>query len=170
MTAMLHFLWLLIITHISPSLLSLDRRLFIDNANFTLEYQLKMLNMMQIGIRDEAERQSVRKYTLGITVVILDSEVYCIVDLILSRTWILSVCSLHSVLTMRYLKPMNINSCYLLNPIERTFEVQVISLEENFEYDENYLRRSARIMFMLLLIVFADIKHIIDKELLHYLF
>ncbi len=105
---MLHFLAVFIFIQTSLALLPLDRILFIDNENYTLIYQLKMLNMMQIDIRHGAEGQSVHKDTSGIKVVISDSGAYFTVYLILSRTWIFyTVFSLHSVL-QRYLIPMNI--------------------------------------------------------------
>ncbi len=125
MTAMLHFLAVFILTQMSLALLPLGRILFIDNENCTLNYQSKMLNMVQIGIRHGAERQSVHKNTLGITVVIFGA--YVIVYLILSRTWILyTVFSLHSVLQSRYLIPMNI--CLEFIEINRVilFELKVL--------------------------------------------
>ncbi len=135
---MLHFLGTLIITLITLTLLlfSLGSYLSIEDANCTLKmHQLKMLNMMIIAIRNEAEVcenrvqrvpdiRGVHRFSLGITVVILIQTIIFQLYLILIRTWKFSVCSLHSVLK-KYLIPMNIVVYYLL--INRgTIGVQVL--------------------------------------------
>ncbi len=129
MTAMLHFLWLFLITHTSPTLLSMPSMgtncsdLPIDNANYILNiHVLKILNMVQIGIRNEAERQGVHKYTLGITVVIFNSELYFyVVSHTESDIWIVTVFS-HQKL--------------FVTSNGGTSGVQVILFEKSFDYDE----------------------------------
>ncbi len=133
---MLHFLAVVIISYTSPTLLPPDRDLFIDNANCTLQYQLKMLNMVHFleDVYGEINEVLTENISLGITVVIFDSEVYyhC-VSHTESYMDLSAVFSLHGVLKMKYLIPMNI--CLLCVRINRgTKDVQVILYEKNVDY------------------------------------